>query len=66
MAEPTLEQMIDAAERRQAAPQLGLLELIKQLFYPKPQAPLNQMPRFDASGNAAPARTLNDVLIRRQ
>lgn len=57
MAEPTLEQMIQAAEQRKAMPQSNLLELLTRMLFGNQPNP-TQMPRFDAQGNPLPAQNL--------
>lgn len=64
--DPTLEQMLAGLESRQAARPASFLDLVKQLLYPKAQAPINQpLPQFDAQGNPIGPRNLNDLIGRR-
>lgn len=63
MADPTLDQMIDALDKRKAAQPVSFLDVIKQLLFPKAQAPVNQpLPAFNAQGQPKPPTTLNDLL----
>lgn len=62
MAEPTLDDLIMAQQNRKPARVNGLLDLMWQYLYPKPQAPLNQPLAPVASGQQQP-RTLDDVLF---
>lgn len=61
MAEPTLEQMIQAADQRKAMPQQGFFDLLTRLLFSR-QPSGTQMPRFDANGNPLPAQTLPDIM----
>ena len=67
MAQPTLDQMLNALDQRKAPGQpSSLLDIIKQLIYPQPKAPINQpLPRFNEQGQELDPRTLNDLLMRR-
>ena len=69
MPDPTLDQMIEALDKRRAIqaqgqqPQ-GWMDLVRSLIMPKRVDPV--MPRFDAQGNQADPRTINELLFQKR
>ena len=69
MAEPTLDQMIEALDKRRAIqsqgqqPQ-GWMDLIRSLMMPKQVDPV--MPRFDAQGTQVDPRNINELLFQKR
>jgi hypothetical protein len=61
MAEPNLEQMLQAAEQRKAMPQNGIMDLLTRLFFGQ-QPNATQMPRYDEKGNPLPAQNMPGLL----